>query len=205
MASRGLLLVARRRKLSTGVNEICKKTRSDGKRGFVRAFHAGGAVSSAEEPLSEPPHPTEIFYSFTPPPGLSVESKAKVDAIFNEIVWLDMIEVHLLTQLVHEKMGGSLSELNFSGPVKAAAASADIGEPEVSTEPALKDVKIVGFDANAKIKVIKEVRAIAGLGLKEAKELVESVPKVLQKGLQPEQAEELKTRLEVVGAQIEVL
>ena len=67
------------------------------------------------------------------------------------------------------------------------------------------DLKLVGFDAKAKIKVIKEVRSIAGLGLKEAKELVESAPKVIQKDLKPEKAEELKAALEAVGAQVEVV
>mmetsp|Transcript_43280 Transcript_43280/g.126055 ORF Transcript_43280/g.126055 Transcript_43280/m.126055 type:complete len:202 (+) Transcript_43280:130-735(+) len=56
---------------------------------------------------SEPPHPTEIAYAFTPPPALSPESMAKVDNLFKKIIWLDMIEVHLLTQLVQEKMGGN--------------------------------------------------------------------------------------------------
>ena len=65
-------------------------------------------------------------------------------------------------------------------------------------------MRLVGFDAKAKIKVIKEVRAIAGLGLKEAKELVESAPKVVQKDLKPEKAEELKAQLEAVGAQVEI-
>jgi large subunit ribosomal protein L7/L12 len=67
------------------------------------------------------------------------------------------------------------------------------------------DLKLVGFDAKAKIKVIKEVRAIAGLGLKEAKELVESAPKVIQKDLKQEKADELKAQLEAVGAEIELV
>ena len=75
---------------------------------------------------------------------------------------------------------------------------------EVVEEKTIFDLKLVGFDAKAKIKVIKEVRAIAGLGLKEAKELVESAPKVVQKDLKPEKAEELKAQLEAVGAQVEI-
>jgi large subunit ribosomal protein L7/L12 len=67
-------------------------------------------------------------------------------------------------------------------------------------------LKLVGFDAASKIKVIKEIRAmIAGLGLKEAKEMVESAPKVIQKDLKPEQAQELKAKLEEIGAQIELV
>ena len=67
------------------------------------------------------------------------------------------------------------------------------------------DLKLVGFDAKAKIKVIKEVRSIAGLGLKEAKELVESAPKVIQKDLKQDKADELKAQLEAVGAEVEVV
>ena len=62
----------------------------------------------------------------------------------------------------------------------------------------------MGFDPKSKIKVIKEVRAIAGLGLKEAKDLVEGAPKVITKGLKEEDALELKAKLEAIGAVIEV-
>lgn len=64
---------------------------------------------------------------------------------------------------------------------------------------------ILGFDAKAKIKVIKEIRSIAGLGLKEAKELVEAAPKVFAKDLKSDKAEEIKAQLEAVGAQVEIV
>ena len=66
-------------------------------------------------------------------------------------------------------------------------------------------MQLSGFDDKAKIKVIKEVRAISGLGLKEAKEFVESAPTILQKDLSAEKAEELKARLEAVGAKIDLV
>ena len=91
---------------------------------------------------------------------------------------------------------------SFSG--KAATESGSVEEVKEEAKTAF-DLKLVGFDAKAKIKVIKEVRSIAGLGLKEAKELVESAPKVLMKELKPEQAEELKKQLEEIGAQIELV
>jgi large subunit ribosomal protein L7/L12 len=69
----------------------------------------------------------------------------------------------------------------------------------------LFDLKLVGFDATSKIKVIKEVRAIAGLGLKEAKEMVEGFPKVILKDLKQEQADEFKVKLEELGAIIELV
>ena len=66
------------------------------------------------------------------------------------------------------------------------------------------DLKLLGFDAKSKIKVIKEVRAISGLGLKEAKDLVEGAPKVIKKGLKQEEAEELMAKLVEIGAVIEL-
>lgn len=163
----------------------------------------GTSTSTSEEATDDTPHPVDIKYAFTPPSALSAESQTKVDELFDKILWLDMIEVHLLTQLVHELMGGKWSDLESTGgPIKTAAATA--APVEAEAENALKDVKLVGFDAKAKIKVIKEVRAVAGLGLKEAKEMVESVPKVIQKGLSPDKAEELKAQLEAVGAQVEI-
>jgi len=92
-----------------------------------------------------------------------------------------MIEVHLLTQLVHTRMGGQWEDLAGIAPAgggmgrRAGMLDSNEGTEEDSAEPVSlnKDVKLVGFDPKDKIKVIKEVRAIIGLGLKEAKDLVE--------------------------------
>ena len=65
-------------------------------------------------------------------------------------------------------------------------------------------MKLTGFDAKGKIKVIKEVRAITGLGLKEAKELVENAPSDVKADVKKEEAEEMKKKLEEVGATIEL-
>jgi len=67
------------------------------------------------------------------------------------------------------------------------------------------DVRLVSFDAKAKIKVIKEVRSAAGLGLKEAKELVEGAPAVVLRELKKEDAAEIKAKLEELGAEIELV
>ncbi|KDD76823.1 hypothetical protein H632_c94p0, partial [Helicosporidium sp. ATCC 50920] len=64
------------------------------------------------------------------------------------------------------------------------------------------DLKLESFDAAAKIKVIKEIRGITELGLKEAKELVEGAPAMVKKGLKKEEAEEFKKKLEAVGAKV---
>ena len=66
------------------------------------------------------------------------------------------------------------------------------------------DLKLTGFDAKAKIKVIKEIRTITGLGLKDAKQMVESAPKVVKTSIKKEEAEELKAKLESLGATVEL-
>ncbi len=126
----------------------------------------------------------------------------KIEALFQKILWLDMFEVHMLTELLNEKMGlGDLNKLmSMSSPgSSASAASGETSKEEAAVEEkTLFDLKLVGFDAKAKIKVIKEVRAIAGLGLKGA-------PKVIKKDIKKEEAEELQKKLEEVGATIEVV
>jgi large subunit ribosomal protein L7/L12 len=176
------------------------------------AAHADAPVddTNAKEDETETPdepHPTDIQYVFAPPPPLSEDSQKQVNDLFDKILYLDMIEVHLLTQVVNEQLGISWNQLDYSGGGPGVAAAGGAGgamdEPP-EKEKLFFELKLVGFDAKAKIKVIKEVRAILGLGLKEAKELVESAPKVIQKDLKPEKAQELKEKLEAVGAQIEI-
>jgi len=90
------------------------------------------------------------------------------------------------------------------GSAGGTSAAADAAAVEEDNKPTTVDVKLVGYDAKSKIKVIKEVRSIGGFGLKEAKELVESAPNaVLAKGIKAEAAEEMKQKLESIGAQIE--
>lgn len=165
---------------------------------------APGEIDGNEETSA-----TDVTYNFSPPAPLSQASQEKVQAIFDKVLWLDMIEVHLLTQIVNEQMGISWRETEQrkmgGGVVLQKAATDGAAGAEAAEEKTIFDLKLVGFDAKAKIKVIKEVRTIAGLGLKEAKEMVEGAPKVIQKELKQEKAEELKTQLEAVGAQVELV
>lgn len=147
---------------------------------------------------------------------LSQEQIAKVDGIFHKVLWLDLFETSTLTALINQRLGitmnpkqrRALEKHMDNDALGIKAGGGDGGEKEVVEEdagPKLVDLKLAGFDEKAKIKVIKEVRAIAGLGLKEAKELVESAPKVIQKGITVEQAEEMKKKLEEIGAKIELV
>lgn len=154
--------------------------------------------------------PNEITYAFAPPSELSDESKRKVNDLFDKIVWLDMIEVHLLTQMVNEKLGISWKETELgtsstAGVAKAGASADGAGDEQKAEAKTIFDLKLVGYDAKAKIKVIKEIRTIAGLGLKEAKDLVEAAPKIFQKQVKQDKAEELKAQLEAVGAEVELV
>jgi large subunit ribosomal protein L7/L12 len=85
---------------------------------------------------------------------------------------------------------------------QAAAAEAAPAEEEAPKEKTHYDVELVAFDAATKIKLIKEVRGVCGLGLKEAKECVETAPTWLMKELVKDEAEELKKKLEGLGATV---
>lgn len=144
---------------------------------------------------------------------LTQDQIQKVDSIFHKILWLDTMETALLTASINFKLGRTLTpkqnaaierQLEMLASGNTAGASAEESAP-VEEAPALFSVQLSGFDDKAKIKVIKEVRAITGLGLKEAKEFVESAPTILQKDLSTEKAEELKARLEAVGAKIDLV
>jgi large subunit ribosomal protein L7/L12 len=139
-----------------------------------------------------------------PPPEMKMEGKDNVQIIFEKILFLDLVEVSMLNHLVQKRLGYKAGSSGYSpggGSGGGAAAAAPV---EPVAEKTLFELKLISFDAAAKIKVIKEVRAIAGLGLKEAKELVEGAPKVIQKDIKKEVAEELKKKLEEVGAVIEI-
>lgn len=146
---------------------------------------------------------------------LTPQQIQKVDAIFHKILWLDLFESSMLNEVVNERMGVSLTtkqrrqlgqlmgQRETAGNVSGGAGEGPAEEVEAG--PVLVDMKLASFDAASKIKVIKEVRSILNLGLKEAKELVESAPVTLQKGMKQELADELKTKLEAVGAKIEIV
>ncbi len=132
----------------------------------------------------------------------------KVLELADRIIELNMLEVSDLTEVLRKRLniqGGGMP-MGFAMPAAMGAApgAAPSGDaaPAGAEEKTDFTVKLSGFDAASKIKVIKEVRAITDLGLKEAKELVEGAPAVIKEGLSKEDAEELKSKLESAGAQI---
>ena len=136
-------------------------------------------------------------------PPLNGQIPAHIEALAEEVVNLTMLEMNELINKIGDHFGFDESMMSPDG--EADAGGEDEGEAApAAVEKTAFDIKLVSFDAKAKIKIIKEVRAIAGLGLKEAKEMVEGAPKVIQKDIKKEQAEEIKAKLEELGAVIEI-
>ena len=136
----------------------------------------------------------------------------KAEEIFHKMTSLTLEEISTISELINEKLGITITEADkrygmgggAGGGSGGGGASAQGKEEEKKEEKTNFDLKLVSFDAKAKIKVIKEIRAISGLGLKEAKEMVEGAPKVVKKDLKLDEAEELKKKLEDLGAVIEL-
>ena len=125
-----------------------------------------------------------------------------VHDLADEIVNMSMLEVKELVDRVAEHFGiEDDDEIDLGG---ASIGGGEDSVEEVQEEKTAFDVKLIGFDPKTKIKVIKEIRAATSLGLKEAKELVEGAPKTVKKGIKMEEAEELKAKLEAVGASVEI-
>ena len=122
---------------------------------------------------------------------------ADLEKLVEQLSELSVLEAAELSKMLEEKWGVSAAA---AAPVAVAAGAADAGEAEEQSE---FDVVLTDAGSN-KINVIKEVRAITGLGLKEAKELVEGAPKALKEGIEKEEAEELKSKLEGAGASVEL-
>lgn len=118
------------------------------------------------------------------------------------IEWLSsqtVLDIAGLVKDLEEKWG-----VSAAAPVAAVAAAPGAGEAAAAEEEKTEfDVILKGHGAN-KIAVIKEVRAITGLGLKEAKEMVEGAPKAIKEATTKEDAEDLKKKLEAAGAEIEI-
>ena len=119
------------------------------------------------------------------------------EEIIEALKEMSLLEASELVKDIEETFG-----VSAAAPVAVAAApAAGAAAAEEKTE---FDVVLAGFDAAAKIKVIKAVREIAGLGLAEAKAFVESAPKALKEGVSKEDAENFKKQLEEAGAKVEI-
>ena len=123
---------------------------------------------------------------------------ADLNAIAEDLSGLTVMEAAELATLLEEKWG-----VSAAAPVAVAAAGGAAGGEAPAEEKTEFDVVLVGF-GDKKIQVIKEVRGITSLGLKEAKELVEGVPKPIKEGVTQDEANEIKEKIEGAGGQVEV-
>ena len=125
---------------------------------------------------------------------------ANLEKIVDDLSSLTVLEAAELAKLLESKWGVSAAAAVAvaAGPVGGAAPAAAAAEEKTEFSVVLAAV------GDKKIEVIKEVRAVTGLGLKEAKDLVESAPKPLKEGATKEEAEKIKATLEKVGAKVEL-
>lgn len=124
---------------------------------------------------------------------------ADLEKIVEELSSLTVMEAAELSKMLEEKWG-----VSAAAPVAVAAVGgAGGGEAAAAEEKTEFDV-ILASAGDKKINVIKEVRAITGLGLKEAKDLVEGAPKAVKEGVDKDEAEQLKAKLEEAGAKVEL-
>ncbi|MDA7705167.1 50S ribosomal protein L7/L12 [Rickettsiales bacterium] len=119
-----------------------------------------------------------------------------LNKICDELSTLTVVEISELSKMLEEKWG--VSAVAVAAPAAGAAPAEAAAEAKDSF-----DVKLTDF-GDKKINIIKEVRAITGLGLKEAKDLVEAVPSDLKKGASKDEAEEIKKKIEAAGGKIEI-
>ena len=122
---------------------------------------------------------------------------ADLNKIVDELSTLTVMEAAELSKLLEEKWG-----VTAAAPVAVAAGGAAPAAAAAEEKDAFDVVLTAAGDQ--KINVIKEVRAITGLGLKEAKDMVEGAPKTLKEGVKKEEAEAMKTQLEAAGAKVEL-
>ena len=126
--------------------------------------------------------------------GMKTEVPAKFAKIVEEIEKMPVLELNELVKVFEEKFGVS------SVAVAAGPASAE-GSGEAKEEKSVFDIELTDGGAH-KIAVIKVVKAVAGLGLKEAKDLVDGVPSMVKQGVKKEEAEEIKKKVEEAGGKV---
>ena len=139
------------------------------------------------------------------------EASEAVKELCEQILNLDVVEMNQLLFRLQSRLGISDAMLagvgsgGGGGVGEGAAAGGEAAPEEESKAKDAFDVKLTAFDAKSKIKIIKEVRAASGLGLKEAKDLVEKAPAVIKEGLTKEEADTLAKVLTDLGGTVELV
>lgn len=123
----------------------------------------------------------------------------KMEEFVSYVENLTVLELSKLVKTLEERLG-----VSAAAPVAVAAAPAAAAAAAPAEEKTEFDVILAGFDAAKKVAIIKEVRAITGLGLKEAKEVVDGAPSNVKENVEKAEADEIKAKLEEVGAVVEL-
>jgi large subunit ribosomal protein L7/L12 len=147
-------------------------------------------------------HSAELSRSPSPQAKQTKKWSSQVKELGDKIVGLTLVQAKELGDYLKDEYGiepAAAGALMMAGPATAAGAAAEKAE-----EKTIFDVILKQF-GDKKIQVIKEVRALTGLGLKEAKDLVDGVPKPVKQGINKEEAEAAKKQLEAAGAVVEVV
>ena len=122
----------------------------------------------------------------------------KMEEFISYVENMTVLELSKLVKALEERLG-----VSAAAPVAVAAVAGAAAPAAAAEEKTEFDVILASFGDN-KVAVIKEVRAITGLGLKEAKDLVEAAPKALKEGATKEDADKIKAQLEAAGAKVEI-
>jgi large subunit ribosomal protein L7/L12 len=128
----------------------------------------------------------------------TIELEPELQAIATKLDGLTLLQASKLVKHLEQKWG-----VSAAAPVAVAAVAAAAAGAEAAAEKTSFDVILKGA-GDKKIQVIKEIRAITGLGLKEAKDLVDSTPKPVKQGISKDEAEALKKQLEAAGASVDL-
>ena len=129
----------------------------------------------------------------------NVEVSPEMEQFISYVEKLSVLELSKLVKALEERLG-----VSAAAPVAVAAAPAAGAAPAAAAEEQTEFTVILADMGASKVNVIKEVRAITGLGLKEAKDLVESAPKPVKEGVSKDEAKKIKEQLEAAGAKVEV-
>lgn len=182
-----------------------------------RHVHTSPIPRADSAPEPEPSAGPEVAPDHTSEEDVLQFATPRVKKLAEDIGQLNIIELVDLTEILRKMF--KVSEFVYQagqpglpmapGAAGAVAPADDGGDggaadaaPAAKGDKTAFDIKIEAYDAAGKIKVIKEVRAITGLGLKESKEMVEGLPGVVKKGVPKEEAEKFKTQLEAAGAKV---
>ena len=129
----------------------------------------------------------------------NVEVSPEMEQFISYVEKLSVLELSKLVKALEERLG-----VSAAAPVAVAAAPAAGAAPAAAAEEQTEFTVILADMGASKVNVIKEVRAITGLGLKEAKDLVESAPKPVKEGVSKDEADKVKAALEEAGATVEI-